>query len=922
MKDLLQNIEDNATNAISWILDNKKNEAELENESNELLTGLSRLVNSANATKEVYQKPNTIGVFGASQVGKSYLVSSIAADNRHLTTTFDGIDVDFIKIINPAGNDKESTGVVTRFTHTFENNCPKNYPIKVKIFKEIEVVMCLVNTYFQDFEETKQENPNDDIFRDEQVLFERLDKIHQEYLATDKDSCFVTTADVVLLADYVKKISKGCLHKLDATSSFWSRLRTYLPELSLEGRKKIYSLLWGKIKAFDTLFNVIVRELVRLKGVSNIFISLDAFAKLDTETNEYKQEDCTINNVKSIEHLFSGDLKTINVALDVLGKDIVEVNVSPIAFLSLELLFPLSSESKLGSFDVLDFPGARAREYGKLAEYIQNEGCIGEFSVSIDKIESSLCSSARRGKISYLFDRYNERHEFDIMLFCVKGSSQSDVKEIGPLVDGWVSENIGSTPIKRAKFDKIPLVGVITRFDECISNGIGEATGINGAKDIVKDALREFKVQSWLTNWSNGNNFKQFFLARKPNLLYNEKWISLDKNNVEISIKEEQNDYLKKFRDDFLSDLNTKYLFDKEKCFDEVLRLNDGGATYLINFICENFGTTSLKESRIRKLLRVTSLLNSLYLKLIKYASLDGDQKTEKIKTIYNKIKNELMQCHAVSKILYIIREKMTFNIKELTNLYENKYRNSAQIFAEEVVKSWENKLDSICLGPDFEELYIIINNDWNNLVEGLDLSKAETFSLFYLSEEKRFISTNSYFIKLNQERIIFDDKNILRNRLKELLTLFTDQLKIAARSHEMNLIESINCKLAETEQRDALNEDYKDRRVSLVERILADYNCYLTTNVYQKTIKLENNPIFGYDINENLLGLPKIDDEYIDNYDVHYYNSFWNALENIMINVNSKSQNKYNFSNEANAMLCSIVNSLKKATEDKRLVP
>ena len=60
---------------------------------------------------------NSVGIFGESQAGKSFLVSTLISDkNGNSTIQLGNRKLDFIRDINPQGSGKESTGVVTRFS--------------------------------------------------------------------------------------------------------------------------------------------------------------------------------------------------------------------------------------------------------------------------------------------------------------------------------------------------------------------------------------------------------------------------------------------------------------------------------------------------------------------------------------------------------------------------------------------------------------------------------------------------------------------------------------------------------------------------------------------------------------------------------------------------------------------------------------
>ena len=99
-----------------------------------------------------------VGIFGPSQAGKSYLVSTLAGnEDRKLWTRLGDTTYDFLSEINPAGG-KESTGLVTRFTLTRPVDPPAGYPVHVRLLSVIDVVKILTNTYFSDAEHMEAPN--------------------------------------------------------------------------------------------------------------------------------------------------------------------------------------------------------------------------------------------------------------------------------------------------------------------------------------------------------------------------------------------------------------------------------------------------------------------------------------------------------------------------------------------------------------------------------------------------------------------------------------------------------------------------------------------------------------------------------------------------------------------------------------------
>ena len=91
-----QNIFDGSQQAIDWVSQVRPNVARLNNEADGLILELRRLRNTAKRLGAVSERPMTIGFFGLSQAGKSFLISALAADaNGNLETLFDGRKLDF-----------------------------------------------------------------------------------------------------------------------------------------------------------------------------------------------------------------------------------------------------------------------------------------------------------------------------------------------------------------------------------------------------------------------------------------------------------------------------------------------------------------------------------------------------------------------------------------------------------------------------------------------------------------------------------------------------------------------------------------------------------------------------------------------------------------------------------------------------------
>ena len=91
--------------------------------------------------------------YGESQVGKSYLMSSLlSTPNAPFVIENDGQKYSFIDDINPSGGNntkQESTGVITRFTIRQENQRMADY-IKITNLSVVDIILLLADSYYND----------------------------------------------------------------------------------------------------------------------------------------------------------------------------------------------------------------------------------------------------------------------------------------------------------------------------------------------------------------------------------------------------------------------------------------------------------------------------------------------------------------------------------------------------------------------------------------------------------------------------------------------------------------------------------------------------------------------------------------------------------------------------------------------------
>lgn len=188
-----------AGDAIGWIGDVRKTSQRLDSDSDGLIIKLRKVRNLVRRLGRAAARPMSVGFFGISQAGKSYLISALAAGgNGHLETLLDNQQLDFIEHVDPGGKGGEATGLVTRFTRRAVD-APPGYPIQLTLFAEVDLVKVLGNAFFNDFDHTKLSYDNDPESIRSKVL-SGLEKRRRQQPVSG-----MTEDDVVDLMEYFQK---------------------------------------------------------------------------------------------------------------------------------------------------------------------------------------------------------------------------------------------------------------------------------------------------------------------------------------------------------------------------------------------------------------------------------------------------------------------------------------------------------------------------------------------------------------------------------------------------------------------------------------------------------------------------------------------------------------------------------------------
>lgn len=577
-----------AGEAVRWISDVRRNAPRLDNEADHLILKMRRVRNLARRLGTVSGRPMTVGFFGLSQAGKSYLISTLAAGaNGKLETDFGGQRLDFLTHVNPPGGGKEATGLVTRFSRTAQPG-PSDFPIELKLFGEVEVAKILANSFFNDFNTEKfQYEYNDTKVR--QLLKDLAKKRqHQNVAGVSED-------DVVDLWDYLLDRFPGSLKQLNGY--YWPTAVELAPYLSSDDRARLFSILWGEIPELTETYARFAQTLASLRHASSVYAPLDALVRA-TPQGGLSQAD-SIMNVDMLERLGKNTDKTVSVrpSLNNELQPPVTLSLAQLAALTAEMIFPLVEHTREALFeevDLLDFPGYRGRLSVESLDDVRR-------AVKSDDA-NPVAQLILRGKVAYLFERYTDSQEMNVLIVCTPSNKQSDVTSVGPVLTEWIARTQGSTPEIRARRQS-GLLWAITMFDMRIGNSLDMGEDLLqiawGNSGMMKMAMLErFGQYAWMQEWVPGKPFNNTFLVRKPRM----KVAFLDlENGEEKAVNAAMRPQLELMKRTFAADDTVReHVREPAAAWDAMMALNDGGMGSVTGYL-QKVALRSVKLERIRE---------------------------------------------------------------------------------------------------------------------------------------------------------------------------------------------------------------------------------------------------------------------------------------------------------------------------------
>ncbi len=615
MTNALQNIS-HINDCLKWIKEHKPED--YGQRFLQLVEERRKLKKISEAEKE---KP-AIAAFGESQKGKSYLIGNLLQKQKSpfMVKSEKGEFTNFVDRINPIGNRKEATGVVTRFTpfntEESKNRYRQEHPVIVKLFSLANLAAILCDSYNLDIIDNKFYTDEEIKNISENILIQYKDKPEnaQNILVED---------DILDIKNYVEKyVKKGS--QVLTRSDYFQNLSFVIRRIPMQDWVSVLKYLWhenGDITAlFQRLFNALQRlgfarevyvdfDAVMHKGENkNTIMSVDCLNGLDDKswslvTDVYLAGQSKVSNFPKCElcalcaeTIFKIEPEYLN---DEDGYYYDSTHNNEAGYMPQSTYSELSQKVKkdlLKDTDLLDFPGARNRLSLK-EEFLSN--------VDSETGASNLVQMLLRGKVAFLFNNYSESRIINILLFC-HDSDQPSVNDMYNMINGWVEKYVGMTPELRhqtvSRCGNVPPLFVIgTKFniDMIETHKIDQdsETGLNGrwyGRFIKVLYTQSFKAESmqWFNNWDNtGSSFKNTFLLRDfkysgcdgsgNNLYqgYNENDPSPKETALNLS-----KEFYDRLRSTFISNPDVKKFFaNPAVSWDAAATMNNDGALYIID---------------------------------------------------------------------------------------------------------------------------------------------------------------------------------------------------------------------------------------------------------------------------------------------------------------------------------------------------
>lgn len=592
--------------------------------------------------------------YGESQVGKSYLMSSLlSSSDSPFVIENNGREYSFIDELNSSGGNNtkiESTGVITRFTINKNEGLRPNQ-IKIVNLTVVDIILLLVDSYYNDIK------INLDTTLSADAINRELESLAVLWNGRRIQHNTICEDDIRDINDYIKDVignNAAAIYQ----SNFCRTIAPVIQYVSYDKWVDIFSLLWNKNSEINRLFATLINAYKKLDFQQQVYVPFEAVLK----------DKGTLLKIEWLDTVCGVQTDTGN---DVIYTDVYDVNghllasnfsKGELSALIAELTFVLPESIArdrkfLLHMDLLDFPGARSREKYKETE-----------------ISTVLPKMLRRGKVAYLFNKYSRSLQISSVLFCHHNDQKAE-PTIGETINNWIEENIGENPQQRAKMLNLtngiaPLFFVATKFNIDLQR---TKTDKRDNYDTLHKHWNRFdtvlpeiiKPNTWLDEWTVAGNgdvvpfrniypLRDFYWSGKNGLFDGYSDGSLKSAETSVHTHPDYPEYLDRLKDSFLSHSFVKRHFaNPESTWNSVATLNNDGSKTIISNL-DSISSVLDNARRERYYSQLQSLKKDLINALqVFYEPEDTESKNKKVRLIAGDIRRSLMQTVATNPVIF-----------------------------------------------------------------------------------------------------------------------------------------------------------------------------------------------------------------------------------------------------------------------------
>ena len=554
-----------------------------------------------NKKKYALEENPAAAIYGASQMGKSYLVSNLLSEKGAPFTVIDGEGKSYVFLdeINPEGKKKEATSIVTRFSTNFKWINPA-FPVKVKLLSPADIVLVLCDTYFNDVKTKIDTSLKIDIIND------KVKEICIKYDGSTHQQTLLGEDSILDIFDYFHtNFSTKATNVIHST--FFEKIPSLISKTKVVEWVEIFSLLWNGNEKINNLFSDLLKHYAKLDFNSEIYVPIETVLRSKGTLLDVARLSEIYGVTSGTELNYKSDTAVL-ILQNEQEKLIDSLSKSFLCALTAELTFCLPKELEkskefLKNTDLLDFPGARNR--------------LGIHEEEI--IDEDIPKMLLRGKVAYLFNKYSYSEKINILLFC-QNNEKVEVQNIVPdLLNNWIFEMIGKTPEERNNFvtscKVTPLFIISTMFNidmqfdynnDRLDNLDARNNRWKGRFITVFNEI--FGSKKWFTEWTtNNSNFQNIYLLRDfrfssdtESKLY--KGYNENKTENEEVFHDSYPNFRKDLRQSFIEyDFVKRHFENPENSWDKAASINEDGTQLILDKL--TFAANNINIARHEKTL-------------------------------------------------------------------------------------------------------------------------------------------------------------------------------------------------------------------------------------------------------------------------------------------------------------------------------